>query len=148
MLAQTVPALLLALSTLLAPSVLAQVPDPGTPPNAPKIPATPDPRSDFNPFSATDNPAVKPKKSKTAVVNVNAGTADQLQQLEGVDAAKAEKIILSRPYTFLNDLINKGIFTDEELKAVRPQLTLLKSSSPPVPAQKEPPAQTQAQKEQ
>jgi competence protein ComEA len=57
-------------------------------------------------------------------VNVNTSTAQQLQQVKGIGAPTAQKIIMYRPYKSLEDLVIKKALTQKQLIDLKPQLTL------------------------
>ncbi|AGY59521.1 ComEA family DNA-binding protein [Gloeobacter kilaueensis] len=78
-------------------------------------------------------------KSRSVTVNINTANCDELQQLAGISAERAQRFIANRPYTFVQDLVTKGVITATELETLKPQLTTLRGSSPIQPEQSEQP---------
>jgi DNA uptake protein ComE-like DNA-binding protein len=48
-------------------------------------------------------------QSKTAPVDINTATVDQLKAVPGIGDAYAKRIIASRPYTSKDQLVSKGV---------------------------------------
>lgn len=106
----------IALATLFAavtalPAMAQPKPAPATAtmpamPAMPVKPATTAPAAVATPAAKT---ATKGKivKSTTAIVNINTGTAEQLQTIKGVGKSTAAKIIAGRPYKAVTDLDTK-----------------------------------------
>ncbi|MGA7953534.1 MAG: helix-hairpin-helix domain-containing protein [Gloeobacterales cyanobacterium] len=109
---KALPTLVLALSTLLPLPVLAQAPTTAPAPTQTK-PATKAPET-----------APKSKKSTTAQVNVNSSTEKELQQVKGIGAKTAKKIVAGRPYKSLDDLVSKKVMSAKQLETLKAQLAL------------------------
>ena len=74
------------------------------------------------PVQKTEKPAAADKKP-AVVVDLNTATAAQLEELPGIGAAYAKKIIKSRPYHSVNDLGKSGI-PQYRLEKVLPLVTV------------------------
>ena len=62
------------------------------------------------------NTAAAPAKkdaAKTAVIDINTATAEQLQTLDGIGEAISAKIIAARPFTNKSQLVSKKIVTQK-----------------------------------
>ncbi|AGY56922.1 Hef nuclease [Gloeobacter kilaueensis JS1] len=102
-------ALLLALVSLAPLPVLAQTSTPAT----------------TSTTTTTTTPGSKKStKSTTVVVNVNTATSKELQQVKGIGAATAKKIIAARPYKSLDELVSKKVLSSKQFDRLKPQLAL------------------------
>jgi competence protein ComEA len=117
------PALLLTLGMLMPLPVLAQ------PTKAPEKPATTAPAEapTAAPKSTGTEMKKEPKqkgskKSTTAVVDINKGTAAELKKVKGIGKATAAKIIAGRPYTAPEDLVTKKVMTQKQFDGLKSQL--------------------------
>jgi competence protein ComEA len=72
----------------------------------------------------TKTPETKSKKSTTAQVNINSSTEKELQQVKGIGAKTAKKIVAGRPYKSLDDLTTKKVMSAKELETLKAQLAL------------------------
>jgi competence protein ComEA len=72
----------------------------------------------------TKTPENKSKKSTTAQVNINSSTEKELQQVKGIGAKTAKKIVAGRPYKSLDELTTKKVMSAKELETLKAQLAL------------------------
>ncbi len=56
-------------------------------------------------------------------VNVNHASAAELTRLPGVSAATARRIVRGRPYAEPQDLVKRGVLTEDEFARVRDRIT-------------------------
>jgi competence protein ComEA len=120
---KALPALVLAVGTLLPLPVLAQAPTTAPAPTQTK-PPTKAPETKTKMPETTKEKAPKSKKSTTAQVNVNSSTEKELQQVKGIGAKTAKKIVAGRPYKSLDDLTTKKVMSAKQLATLKAQLAL------------------------
>ncbi len=60
----------------------------------------------------------------TAQININTGSASDLEGLSGVGAATAAKIISNRPYQATEDLVNKKVIGKSLFEKIKAQLVV------------------------
>lgn len=82
---------------------------------------------------------------KAALVDLNSATADELEQLPGVGAATAKKIIAGRPYASVDDLSRAGI-SKATLAKIEPLVTVSKAAAIKAPAKTAPEKDAEAPK--
>jgi len=110
-----------------APLLAQPIPSAPTPGQKPPIPEPspgskpPIPEPPKGPPHKPDAPGVK---STTVVVDINKASAAELQQVKGIGKSTANKIIAGRPYTVLDDLITKKVFSQKQLDKFKTQLTV------------------------
>jgi len=113
--------------TLTAPLLAQPVPSAPTPGQKPPLPEPtqgskpPIPEPPKGTPLKPDAPVVK---STSIVVDINKATAAELQQIKGIGKSTAAKIVAGRPYTTLEDLITKKVFSQKQLDKYKAQLTL------------------------
>jgi DNA uptake protein ComE-like DNA-binding protein len=61
---------------------------------------------------------------KPVAVSVNKGSEADLQKVKGIGPVTAKKIVSSRPYKTLNDLVTKKVLTETQLKTMKSSLSL------------------------
>jgi competence protein ComEA len=58
----------------------------------------------------------------TSLVDINSASADQLDQLKGIGAARADAIIKGRPYKSKDELVRKKILSRSIYNAIKDQI--------------------------
>ncbi|MET7246170.1 helix-hairpin-helix domain-containing protein [Methylobacterium sp. EM32] len=105
----------LAVAALLgAGPALAQTPAPSTTPTtrpapAPTAPAAP---------KAPEAPKVAPA-GKTALIDLNSASKEELETLSGIGAARSEAIIKGRPYRGKDELLSKKIVPSNVYEGIK-----------------------------
>ena len=67
---------------------------------------------------------VKPTTTTTAKPSVNSATLKELVKVNGIGTATAKKIIASRPYATLDDLVTKKVLTKKQLVQLEAKIGL------------------------
>jgi competence protein ComEA len=60
----------------------------------------------------------------SSLINLNLATPAQLDSLPGVGPVTAQKIIDSRPYSTLEELLNKKIVTDKVFTQIKDRISV------------------------
>lgn len=60
--------------------------------------------------------------SSTSQIDINSATSDQLDSLPGVGPVTAQKIISNRPYSSVDDLVNKKVVTQKVFDKIKDQI--------------------------
>ena len=75
--------------------------------------------------SPVKNPSnLKPVTTTTAKPSVNSATLKELVKVNGIGTATAKKIIASRPYATLDDLVTKKVLTKKQLVQLETKIGL------------------------
>jgi len=72
-------------------------------------------------------------KGLTSLVDINSATQKELENIKGVGAATAKKIIAGRPYTSVDELSKAGL-SAKAVEALKPLVTVGKSPAVPLTA--------------
>jgi len=76
----------------------------------------------FSVPAQTPKPAAPPAVSRSALLDINTATAEQLLALPGMGRAYAQRIIGGRPYTAKNQLLTRGILPETAYEKIAPQI--------------------------
>jgi len=110
--------------------VFAQTAAPGSaaPATGAQTPAVPAPAKPAVAAPAKPAKPVKPAKTEktpfTGTVNINTGSAEDLDMLYGVGKARAAKIIAGRPYKAIDELSSRKILLQKTFDKIKGQLAV------------------------
>ncbi len=86
------------------------------------------PGKSTGPAAQTTPPAAKPgamsggATASTGLVDINSASADELDALPGIGAARGEAIIKGRPYKGKDDLLNRNILTASVYNGIKDKI--------------------------
>lgn len=84
----------------------------------------------YIPFSSEDveadqsNVLVEKTSEDSGIININSASSAQLDTLEGVGEVTLNKIIQNRPYSQLNDLIDRKVVTQAQFDKIKDKITI------------------------
>ncbi len=97
--------------TLLAIPALAQAPAPATTPAKPAAP-----------MASPAKPAAPATAAKTAPLDINSASKDELKALKGIGDVRADAIIKGRPYKGKDELVQKNIVPQAVYNDIKDQI--------------------------
>lgn len=62
--------------------------------------------------------------AQTGLININTASLDQLDSLPGIGAVTAQKIITSRPFSNIDDLLTKKVVTQSVFQKIKEKITV------------------------
>jgi helix-hairpin-helix protein len=62
-------------------------------------------------------------------IDLNRATAEQIADLPGLSEADAERIVGNRPYATKDDLVRRGVLTEERFEAIQDRVYLSRPSA-------------------
>lgn len=66
----------------------------------------------------------KGEKLGSTVININTASEAELRRVPGIGKSRAAKIVKARPFSSLDELVQKKIMTARELQKARPHLSV------------------------
>lgn len=75
-----------------------------------------------NPSSAEANPPAL--AAPTGTISINQASRDELMSLKHIGKARAKRILMSRPFKSVEDLLNRGLLPEDVLARHRDRLTV------------------------
>ncbi|HLD01492.1 MAG TPA: ComEA family DNA-binding protein [Patescibacteria group bacterium] len=78
----------------------------------------------YIPFTGEQVPSVLGAESQTGKININTAPESQLDTLTGVGPATITKIVVNRPYTKLEELVDKKVLSQSIFEKIKDQITL------------------------
>jgi DNA uptake protein ComE-like DNA-binding protein len=70
----------------------------------------------------TPKPAAAPAAARSALLDINTATPEQLLALPGMGRAYVQRIIAGRSYTAKNQLLTRGILPETAYEKIAPQI--------------------------
>ena len=78
----------------------------------------------FIPLAESEGAGVAAADTQSQMININTASVSELDVLPGVGQVTADKIIANRPYTSLEDLINKKSVSQSVFEKIKDKITL------------------------
>jgi competence protein ComEA len=73
-------------------------------------------------FLPAQTPKPMPFADRSALLDINTATPEQLLALPGMGRAYAQRVIAGRPYTAKNQLLSRGILPETAYEKIAPQI--------------------------
>jgi competence protein ComEA len=72
----------------------------------------------------TDNISVTPSNNANQLINLNSATIEELDQLPGIGLVTANKIVTSRPYSVIEELLTKKVINKSVFEKIKSLVTI------------------------
>ncbi len=88
------------------------------------IPSLSETNAELSAISTIYNNQLQPTPQAGNIINLNTASIDQLDQLPGIGKVTAEKIIRNRPYTTVDQLLEKKVVSKSVFEKIKSDITV------------------------